>query len=72
MTYNVPTIIEYGVSTDLIQGTCGWGAENAFLDKTNYFEQRFKKCGSVSGNCVWTDTCGKTKKPNECSTDNDC
>jgi hypothetical protein len=35
--YTEPTVIEYGESTELIKGDCGWGVENVWLDKTGYY-----------------------------------
>lgn len=72
MNYAVPTIIEFGASVEVIQGTCGWGGENGFLDKTGYFEQTFKKCNSLTGNCRWSDECAKSAIKDKCSSDNDC
>ncbi|PEI51116.1 hypothetical protein CN635_25185 [Priestia aryabhattai] len=34
LSYSKPTVIDCGTSESVIQGQCGWGAENYTLDKT--------------------------------------
>ncbi|WDF50311.1 hypothetical protein PQ460_20360 [Paenibacillus sp. KACC 21273] len=34
MKYVSPTLVECGNSMEVIKGECGWGTENATLDKT--------------------------------------
>ncbi|MFP7416619.1 hypothetical protein [Priestia filamentosa] len=34
LTYAKPMVIDCGKSENVIQGQCGWGAENLTLDKT--------------------------------------
>ncbi|MDN3233551.1 hypothetical protein [Priestia megaterium] len=34
LSYTKPTVIDCGTSESVIQGECGWGAENLTMDKT--------------------------------------
>ena len=35
--YLKPVVAEYGNSLNLINGSCGWGTENVWLDKTGAY-----------------------------------
>lgn len=41
-TYVRPTLSKYGNSRNVIKGDCGWGVENATLDKTGYYYGSYK------------------------------
>lgn len=64
--------MEYGKSNDLIQGTCGWGAENAYFDKTGYKWEEYRRCNSITGGCNWTDDCANAPIADQCTSDADC
>ncbi|MNK70819.1 hypothetical protein D3C87_902550 [compost metagenome] len=36
-TYVKPRIVDFGKSQNVIKGECGWGTENAWLDKTGAY-----------------------------------
>ncbi|QPR70318.1 hypothetical protein I6G82_05720 [Lysinibacillus macroides] len=70
--YVKPTMIKLGKSEKLIQGECGFGAENLTLDKTGtYWTTRKKEVhvGWLPGlvavyQCKWTKAC--SSESNNC------
>lgn len=63
-TYISPKMVTYGNSKEAIQGNCGWGNENAYLDKTGYYEKYISHCAGID-NCVY-DGYFCTNKYSEC------
>jgi hypothetical protein len=39
--YIKPSLVNYGNSLKLIKGECNWGTENAYLDKTGFYERNW-------------------------------
>lgn len=62
--YVVPTVIEYGDSSNLIKGECGFGNENAWLDKTGshkYYRYTLVVNGAGNLVCSRVPYCDYTK-----------
>ncbi|OBZ16330.1 hypothetical protein A8L34_27005 [Bacillus sp. FJAT-27264] len=69
--YSAPKLVAFGKSKDLIQGSCGWGAENIYLDRTDYYEYLQKNC--VSGNnCNYETVCQIKDPPDTCYSNANC
>ncbi|BBH22069.1 hypothetical protein Back11_34140 [Paenibacillus baekrokdamisoli] len=68
--YATPKLVKFGKSKDLIQGSCGWGAENVYLDKTDYHEYVTKKC--VGTNCEYVTICSIQDLPHTCAQNYNC
>ncbi|PWV95961.1 hypothetical protein DFQ01_12338 [Paenibacillus cellulosilyticus] len=66
MQYTTPTMVEFGHSNDLIQGTCGWGTENLSLDKTGYYSYSTYKCNSSLKDCYSTSVCANSNPGDGC------
>lgn len=70
--FTKPYLAEYGKATDLIKGACGWGGENATLDKTGSKKYKVLRWQhSDAGNntyiyCDYSTICATKPQSNEC------
>lgn len=74
-TYVKPMLANYGNSLNVIQGDCGWGVENATLDKTGYYNRSYKDWVLVSRVTLlagpWVDTY-ECQSVTHCDDGDDC
>lgn len=71
--YTKPTVVKYGNSTELIQGSCGVGIEWPGLDKTDGSSYTIYTCSFWTQKCSAKTVC-ETSRPSshkDCSYDGD-
>lgn len=71
--YLQPKLAILGEAKNVIQGDCGWGSENKYLDKTGYYRKSWKQVVTHTTmtltfyiderKCEYTTTCANK---NEC------
>lgn len=69
--YVAPSLVEFGKSSHLIKGNCGWGTENAYFDKTGYYTYYAYQC-TAPKTCGLVSICTTSQPPDTCSSPTQC
>lgn len=60
--YHSPSVVEYGLSKNLVKGDCGFGGDVLFIGATNKKKWNVMDCRK-DGICIWVKTVCAEKKP---------
>ncbi|MCJ7841919.1 hypothetical protein MUB24_13625 [Lederbergia sp. NSJ-179] len=61
--YQSPSLVEYGLSKDLVKGACGWGTEGVFFNRTGSIGRYNVLDCDEDGYCIWVKTDCFDKEP---------